>query len=97
VDGGQRGHPKLTRNSLVRELASIPAGRPIYDQFVQGATASLPSPDAAATPQERYEAIKARDAMVVFMSEMPLCKLVLVTGGQFSEEALQGVLQAVNK
>jgi beta-glucosidase len=97
VDGEQRGHPKLTRFSLVRELASIPAGRPVYDQFVQGATASLRSPDAAATPQERFEAIKARDEMVVFMNEMPLCKLVLVTGGQFSEEALQGILQTVNK
>jgi len=97
VDGFQRGHPKLTRYSMVRELAVIPATRPFYDQFIQGGAASLPSVEAAKTPRERSEAIKTRDTMIGAVNEMPLCKLVLVSGGQFSEEALEGILKAANQ
>ncbi|MBE2214593.1 MAG: glycoside hydrolase family 3 C-terminal domain-containing protein [Opitutaceae bacterium] len=97
VEGFRRGHPKLTRYSPLGELAGHPASQALYEQFVQGALATAPAADPTDSPEAQAAARKARDTIVVFMNEMPLCKLVQVSGGVFSEEMLQGILQAVNQ
>jgi len=97
VEGLPRRLPKLTRYSPLRELADHPASKPIYEQIIQGVIASGHAPDPAASIEEQAAARKSSDAIIVMMDEMPLCKLVQVSGGMFSEEAMLGILQAVNQ
>ncbi len=97
VEGIVSRFPKLTRYSSIGDLAKNPKSRPIYDQLMQGTLNRSNEKGKPLTAAEEAEAKKARDTMAAFMNEMPLCKLVLMSQGQFSEEMLQGILQAANQ
>ena len=97
VEKLMRGHAKLTQYSSFGDLAKHPRDRPVYEQFLRGALNQAPESAKVKTTAKEAAAKKTRDTLIVFMNEMPLCKLVLTSQGQFSEEALQGILQAVNE
>jgi beta-glucosidase len=99
VEGLPRGYPKLTRFSSLADLAAHPRGRPIYDQLMKSMldAAAKSAPAKPSTSEEQATAKRALDTMTMFMREQPLCKLVMVSQGQFSEETMQGILQAVNQ
>ncbi len=98
VEGLPRAQPKLTRYSSLADLAAHPRGRPIYEQMMQSMLdAATKNTTAPKTPAEEAEAKRARATLEVFMREQTLGKLVMASGGQFSEEMMQGILTAVNQ
>ncbi len=99
VEGSRNAYPKLTRYSSLADLAANPRGRPIYDQIVKGMLDAA-AKSAAAKPQAPEQEAAAKQALqtqMMFMRELPMCRLVTTSQGQFSEEALEGILKAVNQ
>jgi beta-glucosidase len=98
VEGLPPVYPKLSRNSSMRDLGRHPKGRPIYDGMItQMLAAATKGNQAPRTPAEEIEARKARATLQMFLDEQTLGKLVMLSGGGFSEEMLQGILQSVNE
>ncbi len=97
VDGGELPYPKITRKSTFAEVERNPRGKPFYDNFIANMMDSEPAPDEnKMTPQQKAAAKKARETMLVFMREIPLEKLVMLLQGAFTEEAMLGIVAAVN-
>ncbi len=99
VKGTPPRYPLLTRYSSVGALAGNPRTHAIYQMFLKSvadAQAKLETEKATLTPaafaaQEHTLAVRRR-----FIEEMPLCKLVPLSQGQFSEEALEAILKLAN-
>ena len=99
VKGTPPRYPLLTRYSTVSALAGNPRTHAIYQMFmksVDDAEAKLEAEKAALAPaayaaQEQALAVRRRS-----INEVPLCKLVPMSQGQFSEEALEAILRAAN-
>jgi hypothetical protein len=49
------------------------------------------------SPQDYAAAKKGRETMLIFIREIPLEKMVMMSQGAFTEEALQGILAAVSE
>ncbi len=97
VDGGPPPPPHITRHSNFGEIERHPKGKAIYDQFIASMLGNQPALDPTKmSPAEYAAAKKGRDTMLMFMREIPLEKLVMLSQGAFTEEALQGILNAVN-
>ncbi len=97
VDGGPPPPPIITRLSNFGEVERHPKGKAIYDQFIANMLGSQPPLDEAAmSPADYAAAKKGRDTMLMFIREIPLEKLVMLSQGAFTEETLQGILAATN-
>jgi beta-glucosidase len=89
-------HPKLTPYSSLGELAANPRGKPIYDGMVNGMLGQLKiTPDM--TEEQVAAAKKARNTILGFINEMPMIKMVQVSRGRFTEEAMNDILKQVNQ
>lgn len=62
--------------------------------MLDAATKDSPTPK---TPEEAAAAKRSRATLEMFMREQTFGKLVTMSGGQFSEEMMQGILKAVNQ
>ena len=78
---------KLTSFSLLKEFRDHPKGRAAYDQVIGN---MIPADLDAATTA------KMRSMMAVFFDDFPIFKMVNMSGGKFSEAAMNGILQMVN-
>lgn len=97
VDGGPPPPPVITRQSNFGEVERHPKGKAIYDNFIAGMLGNQPELDPTQmSPAEYAAAKKGRDTMLMFMREIPLEKLVMLSQGAFTEEALQGILHTLN-
>jgi beta-glucosidase len=97
VDGGTPPPPVITRQSNFGEVERHPRGKAIYDQFIANMLGNQPELDPASmSPADYAAAKKGRDTLLMFMREIPLEKLVMLSQGAFTEEALQGILHSVN-
>lgn len=96
VDGGPQPLPKITRHSTFADVERHPRGKPIYDAFIAKILGHQPKlEDLHLSPEKYAAAKKARETMLVFVREIPLEKMVMLSRGAFTEEALQGILTAV--
>ncbi len=97
VDGGSPPPPVITRHSNFGEVERHPKGKAIYDNFIAGMLGNQPELDPEKmSPADYAAAKKGRDTMLMFMREIPMEKLVMLSQGAFTEEALQGILHALN-
>lgn len=97
VDGGTPPPPHITRHSNFAEVEQHPRGKPIYDAFIARMLGNQPKlEELNLGPAEYAAAKKARETMLVFVREIPMGKMVMLSQGAFTEEALQGILTAVN-
>jgi beta-glucosidase len=80
----------LTRDSLFKEFKKSPKSQAIYEQLVQGFTGSTKKPE---TEEEK----KVASFFEAMLADMPLNKLILFSGGKFTEETMNGILKAVNQ
>ncbi|WP_345785652.1 glycoside hydrolase family 3 C-terminal domain-containing protein [Pelagicoccus sp. SDUM812003] len=97
VDGGKLPLPPLTPMSTFAEVERHPTGKPIYDNFIAQMQGDQPKlEDLNLSPDDYAAAKKARETMLVFLREIPLQKLVMLSQGAFTEEAMQGIIQAIN-
>lgn len=97
VDGGELPLPKITPKSNFADVERHPRGKPIYDNFIANMMGSRPAPDESEmTPQQKAAAKKAHETMLVFLREIQLEKLVMLSQGAFTEEAMLGIVAAVN-
>jgi beta-glucosidase len=92
VQSTQTIFPKLTRNSMLKDLAANPKGKPVYDQMVAGMAGAM-----GTSEKDKEAAKKTQEMMKTFMNDMPLSKMVGMSGGKFTEEMLQGILMMVNQ
>ena len=91
-------YPKLTRNSLLKELNRSPQGMMVYQQMMAGMMQGMMGGGpAAASPEEEAGRKKAAAMMEVFLKEMPLRNLVNMSQGKFSEEMMEGLLEQMNE
>lgn len=98
VDGGPPPLPKITRKSTFADLERHPRGKPIYDRFIAQMLGSQPKlEDMNLSPQDYAAAKKGRETMLIFIREIPLEKMVMMSQGAFTEEALQGILAAIGE
>ena len=96
VDGGPAPTPKITRKSTFGDLERHPRGKPIFDGFIAQVLGSQPKlEDMNLSPQDYAAAKKARETMIIFIREITLEKMVMMSQGAFTEDALQGILAAV--
>lgn len=96
VDGGPAPTPKITRKSTFGDLERHPRGKPIFDGFIAQVLGSQPKlEDMNLSPQDYAAAKKARETMIIFLREITLEKMVMMSQGAFTEDALQGILAAV--
>ncbi|WP_219837177.1 beta-glucosidase [Paenibacillus sp. R14(2021)] len=77
---------KYTRNSTIGDLMQDPATRPILTDLL-----------AKRSPFGSVDAGEASDLMEAMMKDMPLRGLAAFSGGAMSEEALEGILAALNQ
>jgi len=90
-------YPKLTRNSLLKELNRSPMGQMVYQQMMAGMMQAMQGgAKPAASPDEEANRRKAAAMMEVFMRETPLRNMVNMSQGQFTEEMLEGLLKQMN-
>lgn len=78
---------QLTRFSLMKTLRDHPKGHAVYEQLMGNLVP--PGLDEAAKQ-------KQRKMMESFFNDMPVFKFINMSGGRFTEEMLQGVLQMAN-
>ena len=79
----------LTRESLFKEFKKSPNSQAIYEQLVQSFTGANKKPE---TEDEK----KAEAFLIAMLADMPINKFLLLSGGKFTEEQLQALLQAAN-
>jgi beta-glucosidase len=80
----------LTRESLFKEFKKSPNSQAIYEQLVQSFTGANKKPE---TEDEK----KAASFLEAMLADMPINKFLLLSGGKFTEENLDGILKAVNQ
>ena len=78
---------KLSRTSMLKEFRDHPKGKAFYDNTIGG----MVPPDLDAASKEKVKA-----SMAAFLNDIPVFKMVAMSGGKFTEAALEGVLQMVN-
>ena len=90
-------YPILTRNSLLKDLKSNPRGAAVYQQMMGGLMASFGAGGAGKkmTPEQEIASKKMATMMEVMMKEMPLSKMVSMSGGKFTNEMLDGILKSL--
>jgi beta-glucosidase len=88
--------PKLTPNSSLAELAANPRGKPIYDGMINGMLGPLKVTDDM-TEEQIAAAKKSRNTILGFINEMPMIKMVRMSQGRFTEEAMNDILKKVNE
>jgi beta-glucosidase len=93
VQSTQSVFPKLTRMSLLKELAANPKGKPVYDQMLAGMAASFAG-DQAKDPEALKKSIEMAKT---FFNDLPIAKMVNMSQGKFTEEMMQGILMMVNQ
>ncbi|EDY84828.1 Glycosyl hydrolase family 3 N terminal domain protein [Verrucomicrobiia bacterium DG1235] len=97
LDGGNLPLPPITPMSTFAEVERHPTGKPIYDNFIAQMQGDQPKlEDLELSPDEYAAAKKGRETMLVFLREIPLKKLVMLSQGAFTEEAMLGIIRAVN-
>jgi beta-glucosidase len=97
VEGGPQPPPHITRDSNFAEVEQHPRGKPVYDAFIARMLGNQPKlEDLKLSPADYAAAKKARETMLVFVREIPMGKMVMLSQGAFTEEALQGILTAIN-
>ncbi|WP_146779257.1 fibronectin type III-like domain-contianing protein [Flavobacterium psychrolimnae] len=80
----------LTRESLFKEFKKSPNSQAIYEQLVQSFTGANKKPE---TEDEK----KVASFFEAMLADMPLNKLILFSGGKFTEETMNGILKALNQ
>lgn len=80
----------LTRESLFKEFKKSPNSQAIYEQLVQSFTGANKKPE---TEDEK----KVASFFEAMLADMPLNKLILFSGGKFTEETMNVILKAVNQ
>ncbi len=80
----------FTRESLFKEFKKSPKTLEIYENLVQGFMGASKKPE---TEDEK----KAALFFETMLSDMPINKLVLLSGGKFTEENIDGILKAANQ
>ena len=81
--------PVFTRNSLLKEFKQTKNSAVIYEALTRSFTGSTKK---AETEEEK----KAEAFMIAMLADMPINKFLLLSGGKFTEEQLQALLQAAN-
>ena len=81
--------PVFTRNSLLKEFKQTKNSAVIYEALTRSFTGSTKK---AETEEEK----KAEAFMIAMFADMPINKFLLLSGGKFTEEQLQALLQAAN-
>ncbi|MCB0586697.1 MAG: fibronectin type III-like domain-contianing protein, partial [Phaeodactylibacter sp.] len=91
-------YPKLTPNSLLKELKRSPQGQIVYQQLMEDMMKRMGGgAQVASSPDEEANRKKASTMMEVFMRDMPLRNLVRMSQGNFTEEMLEGLLKQINE
>lgn len=83
--------PKIvfTRNSLFKEFKNTTNSSDIYEELSQSFTAGNKK---AVTDEEK----KAEAFLQAMLADMPISKFILLSGGKFTEENLQAILNKAN-
>jgi beta-glucosidase len=83
--------PKIvfTRNSLFKDFKNAKNGSTVYEQLTQSFSGGNKK---AVTDDEK----KAEAFMQAMLADMPISKFILLSGGKFTEENLQALLNSVN-
>jgi beta-glucosidase len=79
----------FTRNSLFKEFKNAPNSGAIYEQLTKGFTGDNKK---AVTEDEK----KAEAFLQAMLADMPINKFMLLSGGKFTEDNLQAILQSAN-
>jgi beta-glucosidase len=79
----------FTRNSMFKEFKNAPNSEVIYEQLTKSFTGGNKK---AVTEEEK----KAELFLQAMLGDMPISKFILLSGGKFTEENLQAVLQSAN-
>lgn len=89
--------PKLTRDSLIKDLTEHPSAKAVYDEILSGALASFGlAGELKGTPEEIAAKEKARGMFTVFIREMPAWKIVAMSRGTVTEDQLAALLTRAN-
>jgi beta-glucosidase len=99
IEVAKINHPKLTRDSLLKEFRDHPNGKKFYSEFVD-AFALLESSSATESHVERapeWEAARKKSDMatMAFLNDMPANKVIAFSEGRFTEERLKEILRIV--
>lgn len=78
----------FTRNTLLKVFKKSPKGAPIYEMLFKGIT----NGKKAVTEEDK----KGEAFLDAMLGDMPISKFILMSGGKFTEEKLQAVLNSVN-
>ena len=88
-------HPKLTRNSMLKDFQNHPKGNVFYPQLLEASGMDIPSESDALSPEEAAEKRKLRMFVMAFLDEMLVKKLPAISEGRFTDEKLDEILQQV--
>jgi len=89
-------YPKLTRNSLLKDFRDNPRGKAIYDRIINQMVAGMMGGNSNAA-NDAAARKRVVDMLSGFVNEMPINRLVTMSNGQFTEQMLDQMLQAVNQ
>lgn len=81
--------PVLTRYSMMKEFKNHPKGNAVYKQMMGGMVPQGMDPHSE-------EAKKMQAMMELFLADMPILKMVSMSGGMMTDEMLDGILLMVN-
>ena len=91
----QTVHPKLTRNSMLKDFQNHPKGNAFYPQLLEASGMDIPSESDALSSEEAAEKRKLRMFVMAFLDEMLVKKLPAISEGRFTDEKLDEILQKV--
>jgi beta-glucosidase len=80
----------FTSNSMFKEFKNAPNSAVIYEQLTKSFTGGNKK---AVTEEEK----KAESFLQAMLGDMPISKFILLSGGKFTEENLQAILQSANR
>ena len=93
----QTVHPKLTRNSMLKDFQNHPKGNAFYPQLLEASGMDIPSESDAPSPEETAEKRKLRMFVLGLPGEMLVRKLPAFSQGKFTDEQLDRILQPFNR
>ena len=91
----------IMRHSMIKDILEHPRGTPYYEQLLKGLgfghilTAQEDFNTEGMSPAEIVEQQKAFEALLVFIHDLPLKKLPAISQGNFTDDDMQAILDAL--